>query len=101
MSNSRAPEIRGPWWWVRARPGWPPRLRAGESGVHVGLVDDNFNPGGQIWRGGEGGNRQAAEWIERLQAARVVKLCGVRVFHQPETGSAAGGNERRGLRTAL
>ena len=25
--------------------------RAGESGVHVGLVDDNFNLGGQIWRG--------------------------------------------------
>ena len=26
-------------------------VRAGESGVHVGLVDDNFSPGGQIWRG--------------------------------------------------
>src|SRR6202049_1732274 len=61
--------------------------RAGESGVHAGLVDDNFSPGGQIWRGGvEGGNPQAAGWMERLQAAQVVKLCGVRVFHQPETG---------------
>ncbi len=61
--------------------------RAGESGVHVGLVDDNFSPGGQIWRGGvEGGNPQAAGWMERLQAAQVVKLCGARVFHQPETG---------------
>lgn len=61
--------------------------RAGESGAHVGLVDDNFNPGGQIWRGGvEGSNPHAADWIERLQAAQVVKLCGMRVFHQPETG---------------
>lgn len=61
--------------------------RAGESGVRVGLVDDNFSPGGQIWRGGvEGGNPQAAGWMERLQAAQVVKLCGVRVFHQPEPG---------------
>jgi NADPH-dependent 2,4-dienoyl-CoA reductase/sulfur reductase-like enzyme len=65
--------------------------RAGESGVHVGLVDDNFNPGGQIWRGGvEGGNPEAAVWIERLQAAKVVKLCGVRIFHQPETGVLLG-----------
>jgi len=62
-------------------------VRAGESGAHVGLVDDNFSPGGQIWRGGvEGDNPQAAAWLERLQAAGVVKLCGVRVFHQPETG---------------
>jgi len=61
--------------------------RAGESGVHVGLVDDNFSPGGQIWRGGvEGGNPHAAAWMERLQAAQVAKLCGVRVFHQPEPG---------------
>jgi D-hydroxyproline dehydrogenase subunit alpha len=61
--------------------------RAGEGGAHVGLVDDNFNPGGQIWRSGvEGGHPHATEWLERLQAAQVVKLCGLRVFHQPETG---------------
>ncbi len=65
--------------------------RAGESGVHVGLVDDNFNPGGQIWRAGiEGENPQAAVWTERLQAAQVVKLCGVRIFHQPEAGVLLG-----------
>jgi D-hydroxyproline dehydrogenase subunit alpha len=61
--------------------------RAGEGGAHVGLVDDNFNPGGQIWRSGvEGGHPHATEWLERLQAAQVVKLCGLRVFHQTETG---------------
>ncbi len=65
--------------------------RAGETGVRVGLVDDNFNPGGQIWRGGvEGHNPQGAAWMERLQAAQVVKLCGVRIFHQPETGMLLG-----------
>jgi D-hydroxyproline dehydrogenase subunit alpha len=65
--------------------------RAGESGLRVGLVDDNFNPGGQIWRGGvEGHNPRAAGWMERLQAAQVVKLCGLRVFHQPETGVLLG-----------
>jgi len=65
--------------------------RAAETGVSVGLVDDNFNPGGQIWRGGiEGGNPQASSWMERLQAAQVTKLCGVRIFHQPETGVLLG-----------
>ena len=76
--------------------------RAAETGVRVGLVDDNFNPGGQIWRGGvEGDNPQAAAWMERLQAAQVMKLCGVRVFHQPETGVLLGETTRRDLRTGL
>src|SRR6476661_997175 len=65
--------------------------RAGESGASVGLVDDNFNPGGQIWRAGiEGSNPQATEWIKRLQVAQVVKLCDVRIFHQPEAGVLLG-----------
>jgi NADPH-dependent 2,4-dienoyl-CoA reductase/sulfur reductase-like enzyme len=65
--------------------------RAAESGASVGLVDDNFSPGGQIWRSGtEGSNPQAAIWIDRLQAVQVVKLCGVRIFHQPETGVLLG-----------
>ena len=65
--------------------------RAGESGASVGLVDDNLNPGGQIWRAGiEGSNPQATEWIKRLQVAQVVKLCDVRIFHQPEAGVLLG-----------
>ena len=65
--------------------------RAGESSARVGLVDDNFSPGGQIWRAGiEGGNPQAAVWMDRLQATQVVKLCGVRIFHQPESGVLLG-----------
>lgn len=62
--------------------------RAGESGVRVGLVDDNFSPGGQIWRSESAGGHapEAAGWIERLRASRVEPLCGVRVFDAPEPG---------------
>ena len=79
------------WSWARARPVSPPPLERERAARCVGLVDDNFSPGGQIWRAGiEGSNPQATEWIKRLQVAQVVKLCGVRIFHQPETGVLLG-----------
>ncbi len=61
---------------------------AAECGVHVGLVDDNFNLGGQIWRVGltSSSPPEASEWVERVRAARVAILGGVRVFDQPEAG---------------
>ena len=59
--------------------------RAAESGVQVGIVDDNASLGGQIWRGGDQG-KDAGRWSERLQAARVTTLCGMRIFDQPEPG---------------
>jgi NADPH-dependent 2,4-dienoyl-CoA reductase/sulfur reductase-like enzyme len=60
-------------------------VRAAECGVRVGLVDDNANCGGQIWRGGtEGG--EAARWNGLLRRAEVTKLYGKSVFHQPEAG---------------
>ncbi len=71
--------------------------RAAESGVQVGIVDDNASLGGQIWRGEspertkdrrtkDRGTNDAAEWSERAQAARVTALCGMRIFDQPEPG---------------
>src|SRR5580658_979401 len=71
---------------------------AAESGVRVGIVDDNASLGGQIWRGESqdhrtinvtqtpaGGRTQdAARSIERLQTAGAAALCGVRIFDQPE-----------------
>src|SRR5580700_8105817 len=74
---------------------------AAESGVRVGIVDDNASLGGQIWRGESqdhrtinvtqtpaGGRTQdAARWIERLQTAGAAALCGVRIFDQPEPGA--------------
>src|SRR5271169_2228630 len=44
--------------------------RAAECGVRVGIVDDNANLGGQIWRGASRDDRgkDAARWSERVQA---------------------------------
>jgi NADPH-dependent 2,4-dienoyl-CoA reductase/sulfur reductase-like enzyme len=62
--------------------------RAAECGTRVAIADDNARLGGQIWRG-ESENatsQEAAGWSSRQQAAGVVLLCGMRVFHQPEPG---------------
>jgi D-hydroxyproline dehydrogenase subunit alpha len=63
-------------------------VRAAEAGVRVGVVDDNINLGGQIWRGEleQGENTAAAGWLSRLRAAGATILCGLRVFYQPEAG---------------
>jgi len=67
---------------------------AAESGVRVGIVDDNVNLGGQIWRGQPQERRtndrrteDSAGWIERLRAAGVNTLCGMRIFDGPERGA--------------
>jgi D-hydroxyproline dehydrogenase subunit alpha len=63
-------------------------VRAAERGVRVGLVDDNANCGGQIWRESPDNARtpDADGWRQRLHAVDVTKLYGRRVFHQPEAG---------------
>ena len=64
-----------------------------ESGMRVGIVDDNFKLGGQIWRGQSEDNHSkgkenadASKWIERLHNTGVTSLCGLRVVHQPASG---------------
>jgi NADPH-dependent 2,4-dienoyl-CoA reductase/sulfur reductase-like enzyme len=61
---------------------------AAECGVSVGIVDDNFKLGGQIWRGqsGESKNTDASKWAQRLRMSGATVLCGLRVVHQPEGG---------------
>jgi NADPH-dependent 2,4-dienoyl-CoA reductase/sulfur reductase-like enzyme len=60
---------------------------AAESGAHVGIVDDNAAPGGQIWRRGIGTeNPECSEWVERCAKAGVHILHGLRVFDQPSPG---------------
>jgi D-hydroxyproline dehydrogenase subunit alpha len=56
---------------------------AAESGAHVGIVDDNPQLGGQIWRG-EITNyaSEASSWHQKLCAAGVELLCGTRVIDQ-------------------
>lgn len=63
-------------------------VRAAECGVNVGIVDDNATFGGQIWRGESADVRgqEAIKWNERLRTAGVTKLCGKRVFEQPQAG---------------
>ncbi len=58
-----------------------------ESGLHVGMVDDNPGIGGQIWRGHTVNSAvEATPWSQRLAAANVDVACGTRVFGHPETG---------------
>jgi NADPH-dependent 2,4-dienoyl-CoA reductase/sulfur reductase-like enzyme len=58
-------------------------VHAAESGLHIGIVDDNPTLGGQIWRGDSEAGSASSMWAERLRSRRVTVLCG-RVFHQPE-----------------
>jgi D-hydroxyproline dehydrogenase subunit alpha len=67
--------------------------RAAECGARVGIVDDNFRLGGQIWRGGlddfrseDAKKTEASQWAERVRASGATTLCGLRVVHQPEVG---------------
>src|SRR5947209_10784060 len=62
---------------------------AAENGARVGIVDENANLGGQIWRAGLSDNGHAGDassWYARLESTRVKLLCGHRVFHQPQGG---------------
>jgi NADPH-dependent 2,4-dienoyl-CoA reductase/sulfur reductase-like enzyme len=56
--------------------------RAAESGAEVTLVDDNLQPGGQIWRGAAA---EAALWLR----AKIHWILGARVFDAPRPGSIA------------
>jgi D-hydroxyproline dehydrogenase subunit alpha len=61
-------------------------IRAAEEGCRVGLVDENPQPGGQIWRGpsakGKDGNAvgDAGEWIGRLRRGSVQTFFGWHIF---------------------
>jgi D-hydroxyproline dehydrogenase subunit alpha len=62
-------------------------VSAAQVGRKVGIVDDNPNLGGQIWRGEvSNSSAQASKWEEKLRAAEADLLLGVRVFDQPEAG---------------
>jgi NADPH-dependent 2,4-dienoyl-CoA reductase/sulfur reductase-like enzyme len=67
--------------------------RAAECGVRVGIVDDNFGLGGQIWRGQSADAKtEGSKWAERVHLGGVNVLCGLRVVHQPEAGVLLGEN---------
>ena len=60
--------------------------RAAECGKHVAMLDDNPQPGGQIWRGAA---KEAAAWMRRAERLGVEWIAGARVFDAPETGRLA------------
>src|ERR1700733_10506035 len=79
------------------RAGMAAAARAAECGVRVGIIDDNFGLGGQIWRGHfddkqkhdnprDAQRGEAARWANRVRISGVTALCEWRVVHQPETG---------------
>ena len=63
-------------------------VRAADRGARVGIVDDNFHLGGQIWRQTlqDGPVPDAAQWVGRLQTVHVEILAGTRIFDQLEPG---------------
>jgi NADPH-dependent 2,4-dienoyl-CoA reductase/sulfur reductase-like enzyme len=56
--------------------------RAAEADAKVVVVDDNPEPGGQIWRGGNSkpGDPRAAEWFRRFREAQIQTLTGAQVI---------------------
>jgi len=55
--------------------------RAAECGQRVAMLDDNPQPGGQIWRGV---SKEAAGWVRSAERNGVEWMAGARVFDAPE-----------------
>jgi D-hydroxyproline dehydrogenase subunit alpha len=55
--------------------------RAAECGSRVAMLDDNPQPGGQIWRGAA---KQATPWVQAAERYGVEWIAGARVFDAPE-----------------
>jgi NADPH-dependent 2,4-dienoyl-CoA reductase/sulfur reductase-like enzyme len=61
--------------------------RAAESGARVAMVDDNPQPGGQIWRNKAGAECQ--RWCQLAERHGVEWVSGARVFAMPAPGRIA------------
>jgi NADPH-dependent 2,4-dienoyl-CoA reductase/sulfur reductase-like enzyme len=77
-------------------------VAASRRGREVVVVDDNPEPGGNIWRGefARPAHPGAAEWFKKLRQKNVLFVRGASVFAQPERGvllaeKAGGGRELR------
>ncbi len=59
-----------------------------DTGLRVGIVDDNPAPGGQIWRGEahQPSTRESIEWYRNFAASKVEFISGAKVIAQPATG---------------
>ena len=63
--------------------------RAAQSGARTVIVDDNPQPGGQIWRAAHRPPPAAARWIELAERHKVELLSGARIFSAPQPGRLA------------
>lgn len=77
-------------------------VSAAEAGSSVAVIDDNIEPGGQIWRASLGKSGPdishggpAAQWRKRLLASTVTRLQGWSVFDQPEPMTLSAEREGR------
>jgi NADPH-dependent 2,4-dienoyl-CoA reductase/sulfur reductase-like enzyme len=59
---------------------------AAQNGRRVTLIDDNANPGGQIWRGHPQKNRQADRWLARLHHTNCQRLFQTTIVGAPAAG---------------
>ena len=55
--------------------------RAAECGRRVAMLDDNPQPGGQIWRGAA---KESTQWVRTAKQHGVEWMAGARVFDAPE-----------------
>ena len=57
-------------------------VTASENGASVLVLDDNFRPGGQIWRGepADAKDRLAKTWLERFAALKILVLSSAQVL---------------------
>ena len=62
--------------------------RASNEGLRVAVVDDNPNPGGQIWRREQSkpASAEAQVWFERIAAAKIRFIPAARIFQQVDPG---------------
>lgn len=65
--------------------------RAASEGARVSVVDDNPNPGGQIWRGEEKKptSREAQIWLKRIRSVNIRVIPSARIFQQAKPGTLA------------
>ncbi len=61
---------------------------ASENGLRVAIVDNNPQPGGQIWRGASQSSAvpEAAPWYKKLAASRAQVLSGTEAYDHPAPG---------------
>lgn len=65
--------------------------RAASEDLRVAVVDDNPNPGGQIWRGEQQKTTspEAREWFEKIRSVNFRFIPGSRIFQQTRPGQVS------------